>query len=88
MSRDASSAMPKPRICLWCSSTNTFAAQRCLFCGMDLGEELQRVRAQQARAASGARRQPATARLVAWLALAPLVLLLGLLVLHLAGTLR
>jgi hypothetical protein len=32
---------PHPRVCPWCISTITFAARRCVFCGMSLAEELQ-----------------------------------------------
>lgn len=89
MQQDAAS-VPKPRICLWCSSTNTFAAQRCIFCGMDLGQELQRARMQQpvspepllpARGAGGVRR----ARSILLL-LVPAAVLACLVLLHLAGT--
>jgi hypothetical protein len=84
--QDASPSVPKPRICLWCSSTNTFAAQRCLFCGMDLGQELQRARAQQpiAHQASGmqAHRRSGFGRALFML---PLALILGFVILHLAG---
>ena len=40
MQQDATTR-PHPRVCPWCISTITFAARRCVFCGMSLAEELQ-----------------------------------------------
>jgi hypothetical protein len=54
MQQDVATNRPAPRTCPWCISTNTFAAQRCIFCGMDLGVELRTARAVQPQPAATA----------------------------------